>query len=129
MKYPKNSFYNWQKFPPKALALRGKLAREILYDFLVTFDTFHHMNNVINTANKNNDDFWSVESNYKGVSKLFTLGMIENEDHRQAMFDMVHDMAYAEIGNKDFEDRADRIEKAMRMRILSLAKERAKVLD
>ena len=122
MNYPKNSFYNWQKFPPKALAIRGKLAREVLYDFLLTFDTFHHMNNVFNTANKRNDDFWSVESNYIGINKLFTLGMIENEEHKQTLLDLAYDMAAAEIGNKDFEGRAERIEKAMRMRILSLAK-------
>ena len=122
MKYPKNSFYNWQKFPPKTLALRSKLSREILYDFLITFDTFHHMNNVINTANKNNDDFWSVESNYIGLNKLFTLGMIENEDHKQTLLNLAYDMASAEIGNKNFENRAERIAQAMRMRILSLAK-------
>ena len=122
MKYPKNSFYNWRKFPPKTLAIRSKLAREILHDFLITFDTFHHMNNVINTANKRNDDFWSVESNYIGINKLFTLGMIENEEHKQILLDLAYDMASAEIGNKDFEGRADRIDKAMRMRILQLAK-------
>lgn len=85
------------------------------------------MNNVINTANKNNDDFWSVESNYIGLNKLFTLGMIENEDHKQTLLNLAYDMASAEIGNKNFENRAERIAQAMRMRILSLAKSEVSV--
>ena len=121
MKYPKNSFYNWQNFPPKKLEIRGKLAREIIHDFLITFDAFHHMHNLINTANPNAEDFWGVESNYKGINKLFTLGMIDNEIHKQAMFDLVYEKAYAEIGNKDFEQRADDIEMALRQKILELS--------
>ena len=59
-----------------------------------------------------------MESNYKGINKLFTLGMIDNEIHKQAMFDLVYEKAYAEIGNKDFEQRADDIEMALRQKIL-----------
>ena len=94
---------------------KRRLSIEIIHDFLITFDTFHHMNSVINAANKNNDDFWSVESNYIGINKLFTLGMIEDEDCKQAILVLVYDMAHAEIGNKDFKDRSKRIGKALQV--------------
>lgn len=121
MKYPKNSFYEWQNFSPKKLENREKLAREIIHDFLITFDACHHMHDLINIANTNADDFWSVESNYKVINKLFTLGLIKNEIHKQAIFDLVYDMSISEIGNKDFEGRAKRIEAAFRQKILEFS--------
>lgn len=122
MKYPKNSFYNWPNFSKKDLSLRHQVAVEILHDFLIMFDTFHQMNRVLNIANKDSANFWSVETHFKGVNKLFTLGAIEDENHKEILINMVYKMAIAEIGNKNFEDRADKIEVAMRAKILELAK-------
>lgn len=122
MKYPKLSFYNWPNYSKEDVTLRHQVAIEILHDFLIMFDTFHQMNGVINIANTDSADFWSVETHFKGVNKIFTLGMIEDEDHKEALFGMVYKMAAAEVGNKNFEDRADKIGVALRAKILELAK-------
>lgn len=125
MKNPKNSWYNWQQFSSKKFKIRQRLALDILHDFLITFDAFHYMNSLLNVTD--NSAFWSVELNYIGADKLFTLGMIASPKHQEVLLDLIYKKAAKGIGNKDFKRRAAKIEAAIRSKVLKLAKTSASV--
>ena len=116
----KNSFYNWKTFPKKTFKIRQKIAIDIIHDFLLASDTFHHMNMVVNVTEKKDNVFWGVDSNFIGINKLFFFWMIDNEQHKEILTDLIYQMAVDGLGNKDFVKRAVAIEKAVRMKVLEL---------
>ena len=119
MKYPKNSFYNWKKFPPKTRALRGKLAREIIHDFILVSRQNNQLHSLFNGPRDTNTISF-LEEEFKGLHKLFVLGMITNEDHQQALLKMTYAMLNT---TQDAKTLADKIGAAWRTKILLLAKQ------
>ena len=94
----------------------------IIISYLQIFDTFHHMNEVINVANKEKVDVWSLEEYYNPIETLFLLCKIKDENHKDILFNLVYTMASKRIGDKDFEARVEEILKQMKETIISLSK-------
>ena len=119
--YPKNSFYNWQSFPEKTMKIRHKLAIQILLDFIQLQDFFFEMNGFVNHKSGNKTNNIPIEERLTGINKLFTLGMIENPDHKAKLEELSYKIAF-ETRGKGLTDkeRAERIAEDWKEKILEL---------
>lgn len=98
-----------------------KIGISIFVPFVQIFDTFHHMNSIINVSNTDADQFWSLEKHVNPINTLFILCKIESEEHQDILLDLIYTMASERIGDKDFNDRADKILHAMNEKIATLS--------
>ena len=117
--YPKNSFYNFDSFAPRKLEIRANLAREIIKDFIIIHDLFDAANTFVNHGHEQPVNNISAEEKFNGINKLFTLGMIEREDHK----DILETMSFKlmdETKDKDIDVRVNLIEEAWRKKIMEL---------
>ena len=120
-KYNEKSFYRWNKFSKKELDYKGRIAHDMLVDFIETNNIFYATNEFINYDNPDNDNYFRAEARLLGVKKLFTLGMITNPDHQALIEDLVYGMV-EKFRKSSFstEEKATKIAKALRAKILTL---------
>lgn len=121
MEYSKNSCYNIDNITKKSFKEKQKIGMSILMPFLQMFDTFHYMDKVINVSNKQKVDFWSLEESYNPINTLFLLCQIENETHKDILFNLIYETATKRIGDKNFKGRSKEILSLMKDAINSLA--------
>jgi len=118
-KYAHNSFYHHDSFGKKKFAIRQKLAIQILSKFLIMFEYFYLLNKSINYGNPKNDTSLEAERLMSSIEILFTLGMIENEQHKAILEELIYDEAFNGL-QKDTKTVAILIESKMRKKILEL---------
>ena len=118
-KYPHNSFYHHDSFGKKKLAIRQKLAIQILSKFLMIFEYFHLANKLVNYGNAKNDTSIEAERIFTCIEILFTLGMIEDEKHKAIFEEMIYEEAAKGL-DQDKIEIAILIESKMRKKILEL---------
>ncbi len=118
-KYPHNSFYHHDSFGKKKFAIRQKLAIQILSKFLNMFEYFYLLNKSINYGNLKNDTSLEAERLMSCIEILFTLGMIENEQHKAILEELIYDEAFNGL-QKDTKTVAILIESKLRKKILEL---------
>ena len=118
-KYPHNSFYHHDSFGKKKFAIRQKMAIQILSKFLIMFEYFHLANKLVNYGNAKNDTSIEAERLFSCIEILFTLGMIEDEEHKAIFEEMIYDEA-AKGFELDKKEVAVLIESKMRKKILEL---------
>lgn len=93
----------------KSLKINHKICMSIITSYLQIFDTFHYMNEIINVANKEKVDIWSLEEYYSPIDALFLLCEINDENHKDILFNVFFTNASQRLGDKDFEERAEEI--------------------
>lgn len=103
----------------KSLKVNHKVCMSIITSYLQIFDTFHYMNKIINVANKEEIDIWSLEEHYNAIDALFLLCEIKDENHKDILFNLIYRMAFQKIGDKDFEERAEGILAQLKKTIIS----------
>lgn len=118
-KYPHNSFYHHDSFGKKKLAIRQKIAIQILLKFLMVFEYFHLANRLVNYGNAKNDTGLEAERLFSCIEILFTLGMIEDEEHKAIFEELIYEEA-AKGFEQDKKEVAVLIESKMRKKILEL---------
>ena len=118
-KYPHNSFYHHDSFGKKKLAIRQKIAIQILLKFLMMFEYFHLANRLVNYGNAKNDTGLEAERLFSCIEILFTLGMIEDEEHKAIFEEMIYEEAAKGL-EQDKIEIAILIESKMRKKILEL---------
>jgi len=119
MKNPKTSCYNVKSVNSKQ---KHKIGMSIIVPFLQVFDTFHYMDKVLNATNKKSDTFWSLEEHYNPINTLFLLCEIEDEAHKDVLFNLIYDTATKKLGDKNFKHRAKEILALMKMTLKRLTK-------
>ena len=87
------------------------LVVSLLEDYLLMIDICHWVDKLINTANPDKHFFWDVENKINGIKTLFLLFEITNEDHQEALEDLVYKMS-SETLNEDISERAIAIKDA-----------------
>lgn len=97
----------------------------IIISYLQIFDTFHHMNEVINVANKEKVDVWSLEEHFNPIETLFLLCKIKDENHKDILFNVFFTKVSQRLGDKDFEGRAEEILTQMKNTLFGLSSTQA----
>lgn len=119
MEYSSDDSRRRANITEKSLKENHKICMSIVVAFLQVFDTFHFMNELINVANKEKVDFWSLEEHYNPVEALFLLCKVEDENHKDIMYNVIFTNASQRLGDKDFKGRAKdiltQLEKTSRM--------------
>ncbi len=123
MGYSKNSCYNIDNITKESFKEKQKIGMSILKPFLQMFDTFYYMDKVINVANNEADDFWSLEEHYNPIKTLFLLCQIEDENHKDILYNVIYEAASKRVGDKNFKARAKEILSLLKDKINSLATE------
>jgi len=121
MEYSRNSCNNIDNIIKKTFIKNKKIVMSILKPFLQIFDTFYYMDKVINVANNEVDDFWSLEEHYNPIEALFLLCQIENENHKDILYNVIYEAASKREGDKNFKARAKEILSLLKDKINSLA--------
>ena len=119
--YPSNSLYNWELFTDKKLKIRKEAAKQIIEDHIILYDMFWATNDFVNYLNDDKDNIFKVEEKLNGLSKLFVLGMIEDQDHQDNLTNTANDIIETTRGSSmSIKDRAEMVEMSLRQRILHL---------
>lgn len=121
MEYSINSCYNINNITKESFKEKQKIGMSILMPFLHVFDTFYYMDKVINVANNEADDFWSLEEHYNPIETLFLLCQIKDENHKDILYNVIYEAASKRVGDKNFKARAKEILSLLKDRINSLA--------
>ena len=122
-RYPSNSLYNWQTFNRKKLEVRRNIMLSIIEDQVTLYDMFWALNDFINFNNEDKDNTFKVEEKLNGLSKLFIVGMIYITDHQDHLFEVMHNTIHeTRTLSKTIKERAEIIEKLLRMEVLNLLK-------
>ena len=122
-RYPSNSLYNWQTFNRKKLEVRRNIMLSIIEDQVTLYDMFWALNDFINFNNEDKDNTFKVEEKLNGLSKLFIVGMIYITDHQDHLFEVMHNTIHETRAlSKTIKERAEIIEKLLRMEVLNLLK-------
>ena len=120
-RYPSNSLYNWQTFNRKKLEVRRNIMLSIIEDQVTLYDMFWALNDFINFNNDDKDNTFKVEEKLNGLSKLFIVGMIHITDHQDHLFEVMHNTIHETRAlSKTIKERAEIIEKLLRMEVLNL---------
>ena len=120
-RYPSNSLYNWQTFNRKKLEVRRNIMLSIIEDQVTLYDMFWALNDFINFNNEDKDNTFKVEEKLNGLSKLFIVGMIHITDHQDHLFEVMHNTIHETRAlSKTIKERAEIIEKLLRMEVLNL---------
>lgn len=109
----------------KSLKINHEVCMSIIISYLQIFDTFHHMNEVINVANKEKVDIWSLEEHYNPIETLFLLCKIKDENHKDILFNVFFTKASQRLGDKDFDGRAEEILTQMKNTLCGLSSTQA----
>ena len=119
MKYSSDDRSMMANTTEKSLKENHKICMSIVVPFLQIFDTFNYMNELINVANKEKFDFWSLEEYYNPIEALFLLCKVEDENHKDILYNVIFTNASKRLGDKDFKGRAKyiltQLEKTSRM--------------
>ena len=119
MKYSSDDRSMMANTTEKSLKENHKICMSIVVPFLQIFDTFNYMNELINVANKEKVDFWSLEEYYNPIEALFLLCKVEDENHKDILYNVIFTNASQRLGDKDFKGRAKyiltQLEKTSRM--------------
>ena len=102
----------YQTKPKSKKPTQKKVALGILHDMLLMFDSFHHMNQLLNVGNKGNTDYWSVEAHYNAINTFFLHERVNN-DQKGELFDLIYNLATKRLGDKNFKSRAKQIHSAV----------------
>ena len=118
--YPSNSLYNWQAFNRKKLAIRKKIMLGIIEDSITLQDMFAAINTFVNYDNPGLDNIFKPEEKLNGLNQLFVVGMIEDEDDQNHLYDLIYNAIHeSRITSKSVKDRAEIVERLLRTEILN----------
>ena len=95
-----DSFYNWPNFSKKTLYFNQKIFCEIIEDFLVLHEWFNEFNSLINHYNPKKDFHVEIENKLNSLNLFFTIALIENEDHKAHLEDIILDMVRKTMNSK-----------------------------
>ena len=119
--YPSNSLYNWELFSKKKFKIRQKAFLLIIEDHIRNYDMFWAVNDFVNYDNDKRDNIFRTEEKLNGISALFVLGMIDNEDHQDNLMEVVYTIVNETRGTTlSIKERAEMVEISIRVRILHL---------
>jgi len=117
--YTSNSLYNWEAFNKKKFRIRKKTSLLIIGDYIQLCDFFWVIDSFINHLNESKDYLFKLEEKLSGIQKLFVFGMITNENHKNVLTDLAHNIIEAtRLENITVRERAEMVELAIRNRVL-----------
>ena len=70
--------------------------------FVASVYTFDSINNFVNTDNRNNSNYWELEDNFDFFEPIFTVAMIEDQQHKEDLRHISYEIANNELLAKKF---------------------------
>ena len=120
MKHSKKSCYNWHNFNKKTFAQKQQIGLKIIRDFILVSRHTEQLHALFNGP-KDNPVISHLEEEYSGVFTLFDLCQITDENHRNALLQILHHEINADENATQL---ATRIAALWRAKLTQLAKEK-----